>query len=660
MINLFQNRADASPLFHLLLEANFKSLVLEGKSPAEIKTKLGIKKDLISDEDFKVLLDMATDRKTVVAMVQYYTEVKDIDIIKSYLTKFLSKKIENFKFEKYPTFKGFTDYLDSLDNNVTKGELSSFSLESHPADFQTKDGQYKVYSAKGKQECIKYGKGYTFCISDTGSGNLYNHYRFGQGSKYYFVFDMSLPTTDNKYITVVDAHPNNKFEFTHANNDTPKTSAEYNFSLDKFLATKPGLAELKGAFKPMPLSDIEKAKYEKYKAFSQDRHYTDIFASLEIHELIEYIEMGFTLPSEVALANPKTLPAYVNNGGILGVYDLKKLQPQILKRYIALKYVRELEHLLDEYHHTEDDFKHIVGLLSANPSAIPNDLFEPIKDNPYGKSYNILAYTFIYFSKDIETGLRYFTSQPFDALVSATLEMGDTFGELKISEMRPIIESLFSYPGVADAIFSDDAKIKQLFHRYNNNGLLSNDLVLGVIDNKIGNLPIVDGLLSPRALMVLNNIPTFNDYFRRYLRGKMTYPMAKQILDYVLSSVNLSTWQYTRPMGTFIENMGPHLNQYVGDSKDLGWLLFMYHPMLFASKYEITSKIHADPHKLREHIKGLIMNRYGSARIKQLRDDIVHYYERFIFQPSCTKGMLEKRFLDLQAIAREVKDERGY
>jgi hypothetical protein len=335
---MFYNRNnDNSTLLQLLMEAEFRVL-LEAKSPAEIKAKLGIKKNDISDEDFKKILDAAgNNRPLVVGMVKYYQEVKNIDLIIGYIVKYNGLEIQQPLYDKHPTFKGFTEAVDKIEGEKNIGqEVSGFGLDTTPPDYQTADGTYRVYEAHGKVDCIKYGKGYTFCISDSGLPNMYYYYRRGQQSKYYFVFDLNLTPEENEYITVVDAHPDGKFEFTHKDNDTPKTSKEYDYSLDVFLSTKHGLSELEDIFKPAPMSKEEKEKLDRFDAIQRS---VEEQMALTAHPdaLIDYIQHGYTLNQDVIISlSNKMFVQYINRTPIIEFKCIENRPPNVMARYFKV------------------------------------------------------------------------------------------------------------------------------------------------------------------------------------------------------------------------------------------------------------------------------------------------------------------------------------
>jgi hypothetical protein len=363
---MFYNRNnDNSTLLQLLMEAEFKVL-LEAKSPAEIKAKLGIKKDAITDDDFSQILKASdNNRPLVVAMVKYYQETKNIRQIVAYTEKFVELETENFNFGKYHDFKGFTEALDAYAAiKVNKSDVKAFSIDQTPPDYQTKDGRYKVYEAHGRNDCIKYGKGYTFCISQIGSENMYGYYRRGQQSKYYFVFDTSLDSSHEKYITVIDSHPDGNFEFTHKSNDTLLTSSNYSYSLDVFFSTHKGLKELKDVFKPNPISDDERAKLERYQTLEDKQ---DELKDLDKNVLMDYIDHGFYIKDTILRSfNNQMFVQYINRNPTVQLATIAVRPPNVIARFFKVLHQNGLLVKKSE--------KYWFSLLGSVYSLIRNDI----------------------------------------------------------------------------------------------------------------------------------------------------------------------------------------------------------------------------------------------------------------------------------------------
>ena len=87
-----------------------------------------------------------------------------------------------------------------------------------------KNEELEVYETDGPGDCIRYGKGYSFCISQPGN-TMWQSYRDTQTSTFYFVYDKGRKETDPLHIVVVDMTKSGPI-LTDANNRTGNV-AEY-------------------------------------------------------------------------------------------------------------------------------------------------------------------------------------------------------------------------------------------------------------------------------------------------------------------------------------------------------------------------------------------------------------------------------------------------
>lgn len=209
--------------------------------------------------------------------------------------------------------------VDALQARSTKQTTQSgFNIETSPADWT--DGRYKVYKAHSEDACIRYGKGYTFCISRRAGGNMYHTYRRDQLA-FYFVFDTKENPQAETYITVVGVKPGGKCEFTHKSNDTHGTTKHYGGSLDNFLASKPGLAAAKAVFAPMPHTQEEKDGYDFYAKVEAG---TIPWNTLTPQQKMAYVNHGENLVDDQYADSPAEVRiAFINRGNLISNYKAK-------------------------------------------------------------------------------------------------------------------------------------------------------------------------------------------------------------------------------------------------------------------------------------------------------------------------------------------------
>ena len=149
-------------------------------------------------------------------------------LTEEYSQKVVNQLIDKFKRENpevdIDTLKDYINRFDQIKNgpNIVNKDISTYTfneLESVVIDSMTniKPKSYKgdsdldlVYSGDGltifladeKEKCIKYGNGYSFCISAHGSENAYGTYRYDRNGTPYFIFNSRL--SSSKYDGVDD------------------------------------------------------------------------------------------------------------------------------------------------------------------------------------------------------------------------------------------------------------------------------------------------------------------------------------------------------------------------------------------------------------------------------------------------------------------------
>lgn len=134
-----------------------------------------------------------------------------------------------------------------------------------------KDG-LRVYVGNTKQACIKYGNGYSFCISARGDDNLYADYRYEQGGTPYFVFDdtkSSERDEDGEFINpdhlvVVFVFENDQEPYSTTIADNSET--DYWKSFDEMIRYFPRFKDLKNIFQPV---EIDQKEYEEFELGEQ-------------------------------------------------------------------------------------------------------------------------------------------------------------------------------------------------------------------------------------------------------------------------------------------------------------------------------------------------------------------------------------------------------
>jgi hypothetical protein len=130
---------------------------------------------------------------------------------------------------------------------INKGEID--------ANLIYNQDNLRVYLGKDKKSCIKYGTGYSFCISTRGSRNYYDQYREENGTPYFIFDDNKTSEKDNDdefidptHLLVVFADIDSTYTVTQAdNNDDGKWYRSFN----ELVSSYPRLSKLKNILQYM-------------------------------------------------------------------------------------------------------------------------------------------------------------------------------------------------------------------------------------------------------------------------------------------------------------------------------------------------------------------------------------------------------------------------
>jgi hypothetical protein len=250
----------------------------------------------------------------------------------------LSKDIENFATlvnnKKLPmvqiTSKGaimgreFVDYSKWSEriNSLTSADM--FKNKNSQNDGSPSEGKpvfsknnIDVYESNSRSKCVKYGQGYSFCISDPSRNNMWQSYRDKDASTYYFVFDRNLPKQNPLHIVVVDNNEGG-IQLTDASNNTG-TIHKFGTNWKQYIAYLESKGIPSSIFKHVIHS--EKEILDKNKLGTNNPS-VEFFKSLSHEEKSSYIGRGHELSEEqlVFLQNNKLMDLitqYVNTGNMI-------------------------------------------------------------------------------------------------------------------------------------------------------------------------------------------------------------------------------------------------------------------------------------------------------------------------------------------------------
>jgi hypothetical protein len=241
---------------------------------------------------------------------KFQEEIPDLetDIIRVYINRFVQIKDSPNVKEKDITKYTWRQLESVVDSNQPKRIKTGKMNDGEPggdSNLIYNENGLRIYLGKTKNACIKYGNGYSFCISSRGEGNLYFDYRHRQKGTPYFIFDDKKSSEQDDMGNFIDPdhllvlfmfeHSYDKGTFwytiTDADNDGEVEYDDFDTSRGIIPSVEemyPRLKGMKELFKPVEMDPKEIGEYElgiKYQKLLEDIN--DKFYSRVTHTYID-------------------------------------------------------------------------------------------------------------------------------------------------------------------------------------------------------------------------------------------------------------------------------------------------------------------------------------------------------------------------------------
>lgn len=222
-----------------------------------------------------------------VQLHQYFEKYKQLEDDKR-IKPLQARKDGVYYDNKLINFLQFTELVDGVFNlqKAKAGKNDGMPIDAKP--IMSKNG-IDIYEANSPQACVKYGQGYSFCISKPG-GTMWQSYRDMQVSTFYFVFDRNLDKSDPLHIVVVDM-TNDGLSLTDANNTTGNI-AKFGSNANAYLKYLEEKGIPSSIFKNIPRTSQERDESE---LLGQQEFDLDWFKNLSHDYKSKYIGRGHTL-----------------------------------------------------------------------------------------------------------------------------------------------------------------------------------------------------------------------------------------------------------------------------------------------------------------------------------------------------------------------------
>jgi len=323
----------------LILESLY-TFILEGKKETiDYLQKNGADQDTITfftKQDNKGKPIFPTDHAVVLYNWIKDNPIKLDDVEKDYMD-----------FRKYfpnKNLKDFRDYMDFSEQVHAKAGEKSFAernkeesgdIDVHGVDKENviaDDEDVLILRGDDEHKCVKYGKGYSFCISRPYGGNMYGNYRLTKESTFYFVYFKKIPKENPKHIMVLD-RTKDGWEWTFGENSTKVIEGGW----DEVVETFPELEKYEDAFINKELTDEERQYQQKLAGFSRNPR-KENFEKFSYKEKADVLKFGMKIPEDLFDSLDKFLRnEYISVGPNIHLDTFNKLNDKEKERYIKVR-----------------------------------------------------------------------------------------------------------------------------------------------------------------------------------------------------------------------------------------------------------------------------------------------------------------------------------
>ena len=336
--------------------------------------------------DMMKLLDILSeaysekDINRLIEKLQSQSNNIDVGVIRKFIEKFDKIKNSSQIKEKDITKYNWDQLVDVITNFQTKKEnVGKFDIndESDSNLIYNKDN-LKIYLAPDKKSCIKYGKGYRYCISARSDENMFNQYAYHDNNTIYFVFDQDQEISSPFHLLVILVSMGIDgllYDVYSANNDELITTWDFN----KVAIYSYKIRGLKHLFKQIDYSGDKNYQIETIKKNLRDR--------------INYLFQEYDIPHDFCVTDPDPEPEewtnYVDEiklliSGTLRGYTVKiEMRNQLgfflgetIKYFIGIKNGSGDENLK----RMEDMYGQGNSKVSHEIYEFPNDYIEQVRD----------------------------------------------------------------------------------------------------------------------------------------------------------------------------------------------------------------------------------------------------------------------------------------
>lgn len=238
-----------------------------------------------------------------------YTWIKDQNADTRTLEKDYKDYLKYFANQPLTKFSSYLDWAEKVHAKQDEAEYHSRHKNVADIDVEGEDKQNvlandeNVLILKGDDEhkCVKYGKGYSFCISRGGGGNMYGNYRLSKSSTFYFVYFKKISKEDERHIMVLDRTAKG-WEWTFGTNQTTVVHGGW----DEIVKEFPVLSKHEALFVNNPLTTEEGEYQRKLRMFTRKPSLSE-FNKFSYKEKTDVLKFGMLIPLDLFTSLDKFL-----------------------------------------------------------------------------------------------------------------------------------------------------------------------------------------------------------------------------------------------------------------------------------------------------------------------------------------------------------------
>ncbi len=212
--------------------------------------------------------------------------------------KHYQKYFPNVKMDQFASYVDWTERVHAKRDEST---YQSRHRDTGSIDIQGEDQKnvladdedVLILRGDGEHACVRYGRGYSFCISRPGGGNMYGAYRLSKASTFYFIFFKKIPRENERHIMVLD-RTSEGWEWTFGKNHTRVVAGGW----DEIAATFPQLVKYRDIFINKPLTPEETTYQEQLREFTSAPTKAK-FDDFSYQQQADVLKFGMLIPLDV-------------------------------------------------------------------------------------------------------------------------------------------------------------------------------------------------------------------------------------------------------------------------------------------------------------------------------------------------------------------------